>query len=77
TALADDPPTLASLRTQYEKLEVEDSARRDRDSEKGVTDKERRRGMRATLRKFQRQCAGCQLVPTSLTPSDCDVCGRF
>lgn len=77
TALAEAPPALAAFRTQFEKLEVEDAARRDRDNEKGVTEKERRMGMRAALRKFQRSCPGCQQVPTTMDSTNCGVCGRF
>ncbi|MFF3712848.1 mobilome CxxCx(11)CxxC protein [Streptomyces phaeochromogenes] len=77
TALADDRPALEELRTQFDKLNVEDSARRDRDNEKGVTEKERRMGMRAALRKYQRQCAACRTVPTTMEPSACGVCGQF
>ncbi|KND39776.1 mobilome CxxCx(11)CxxC protein [Streptomyces stelliscabiei] len=76
-ALGEDPPGLQTLRTQVDKLTVEDTARRDRDNEKGVTDKERRMGMRAALRKFQRQCATCHQAPTTMEPSNCGVCGQF
>lgn len=77
-ALAADPPTgLPALRTQFDKLAIEDAARRERDGEKNVTEKERRRGMRAGLRKFQRSCAACQKVPTTMEPTDCGVCGRY
>ncbi|MGW0294748.1 mobilome CxxCx(11)CxxC protein [Streptomyces tuirus] len=76
-ALGEDPPGLAALRTQLEKLNVEDTARRERDNEKNVTEKERRMGMRAALRKFQRRCPACQQVPTAMDPSDCGVCGKF
>ncbi|WP_327067570.1 mobilome CxxCx(11)CxxC protein [Kitasatospora sp. NBC_01302] len=76
-ALGEDPPSLHLLRAQFEKLTVEDTARRERDNEKGVTEKERRMGMRAALRKFRRQCPACQLTPTSMDPSDCGVCGKF
>ncbi|MFD9807600.1 mobilome CxxCx(11)CxxC protein [[Kitasatospora] papulosa] len=77
TALGEDPPGHQALRTQFEKLTVEDTARRDRDNEKGVTEKERRMGMRAALRKYQRQCAACHQVPITMEPSDCAVCGQF
>ncbi|MCT6777451.1 hypothetical protein LXH09_12535 [Streptomyces sp. CS7] len=77
TALADGPPALATLRAQFEKLEVEDISRRDRDGEKGVTEKERRMGMRPTLRKYQRPCGACLAVPTTMDPSACGVCGQF
>jgi mobilome CxxCx(11)CxxC protein len=77
-ALGEDPPTgLAALRTQFEKLTVEDTARRERDNEKDVTEKERRMGMCAALRKFQRPCPACKQVPTTMNPSSCGVCGQF
>lgn len=76
-AFGEDPPGLAAMRIQFEKLNVEDTARRDRDSEKNVTEKERRMGMRAGLRKFQRPCAACHQVPTTMDPSNCGVCGQF
>jgi mobilome CxxCx(11)CxxC protein len=77
-ALAEDPPAgLQALRIQFQKLDVEDAARRDRDNEKNVTEKERRMGMRAALRKYQRQCATCHQAPTTMEPSDCGVCGKF
>ncbi|MFE5899876.1 mobilome CxxCx(11)CxxC protein [Streptomyces sp. NPDC056488] len=76
-ALAEDPPPLPTLRAQFEKLEIEDAARRDRDNEKGVTAKEQRMGMRAALRKHRRACSACQEVPTTMEPSDCGVCGQF
>ncbi|MEU8523954.1 mobilome CxxCx(11)CxxC protein [Streptomyces sp. NPDC048577] len=77
TALGEDPPGLAAMRTQFEKLNVEDTARRDRDSERNVTEKERRMGMRAGLRKYQRSCAACHQVPTTMDPTHCGVCGKF
>ncbi|WP_042427965.1 mobilome CxxCx(11)CxxC protein [Streptacidiphilus anmyonensis] len=76
-ALADDPPGLQALRAQFEKLDVENTARQERDNEKNVTEKELHRGMRAALRKFQRACAACQQVPTTMDPTDCGVCGQF
>ncbi|GAA2518802.1 mobilome CxxCx(11)CxxC protein [Streptomyces sp. NPDC004673] len=76
-SLAEDPPALPAFRTRFEKLSVEDGARRARDGEKNVKDKELRRGMRAALRKYQRPCLGCQQTPTAMTPTDCDVCGKF
>ncbi|MEU6680995.1 mobilome CxxCx(11)CxxC protein [Streptomyces sp. NPDC046925] len=76
-ALAEDPPGLQALRAQVEKLSVEDAGRRDRDSEKNVTEKERRTGMRASLRKYQRPCSACHQVPTTMEASNCGVCGQF
>ena len=41
-----------------------------------VNDKEKRMGMRYGLRKFQRACAGCDIVPTDMKPTECGVCGK-
>jgi mobilome CxxCx(11)CxxC protein len=76
-SLARDSTKVSPLRTQLEKLSIEDASRRERDNEKGVKDKERRMGMRAALRKFQRTCPACNTVPTTMDSSDCGVCGRF
>jgi mobilome CxxCx(11)CxxC protein len=76
--LASDPhPELQELRHEYEKLQVEDRARQQQDYQQGVNDAEKRMGMRAALRKFRRTCAGCGISPTSMTATDCGVCGRF
>lgn len=42
-----------------------------------VSEKEKRMGMRYALRKFQRPCAGCGIVPKDLKSTDCGVCGSF
>lgn len=77
-ALGEDSPAgLQALRTQFEKLNVEDNARRATDNEKSVTEKERRMGMRAGLRKFQRSWSACHQVPTTMDASNCGVCGQF
>lgn len=58
-------------------LAAEDSQRTEQDYAQAITEPERRMGMRAALRQFQRQCAVCKSVPTSMTPTKCDVCGNF
>ena len=71
------PDEIVDLRHEYEKLQIEDKYRRDRDMHQDVSESEKRMGMRAALRKMQRSCAGCHKVPTSMRPLDCDVCGNF
>jgi mobilome CxxCx(11)CxxC protein len=58
-------------------LKASDNARRNSDSNRGITDKELRFGHRAGLRHYQRACAGCKSVPQSMKSSDCPVCGQF
>lgn len=47
------------------------------DNRVDVTDAEKRMGLRAGLRKYQRKCVGCKQVPTSLNSTNCDICGNF
>lgn len=68
------PPDLAS---RFAVLEAEYQARSAMDTKQALSDEEKRRGMRAALRHYQRKCAQCQTVPKSMTPTDCDVCGNF
>lgn len=47
------------------------------DYKQEVSDKEKRKGMRAALRNYQRACSGCDEVPKSLKPTNCNICGNF
>lgn len=69
--------TLIDLRHRFDLLLVEDNGRRQRDLARGIDDRERRRGLRAALRQFERKCSACQQVPISMTPTQCEVCGKF
>lgn len=42
-----------------------------------IKESEKRRGMRYALRKFQRACAGCNVVPTNMKNTKCGICGEF
>lgn len=64
-------------RRQYELIQTESSSRSGSDEKQGITEKEKRMGMRAALRQMRRPCAACELVPTSMDATNCDVCGRF
>ncbi len=76
--LASNPPAeVSELERRVELVRVDDRRISDLDRKQGVSEKEKRRGMRAALRQFQRRCAGCGKVPSSMESSDCDVCGRF
>jgi mobilome CxxCx(11)CxxC protein len=76
-ALAKNPPTAAEFKSKYDLVCADDSSRTQQDMRKGMTDKEKRKGMRAALRQYQRQCATCQQTPTSMSPTSCDTCGNF
>lgn len=76
--LAKLPPTaLKDLQRQFELIDREERGYSIADVKQGVTEPERRAGMRAALRNFGRACAGCQTVPTDMTATGCGVCGNF
>lgn len=74
---ATPPSTLHEMQAAVDIVETEDKLRRQRDSEAHMSEAENRMGMRAGLRQFQRSCIACGEVPTTMTSTDCDVCGRF
>ena len=65
------------LQRRFDVLLARDAARTKQDDKYPLTDEEKRIGMRAGLRQVGRKCAGCNLVPTSMTASECGVCGNF
>jgi mobilome CxxCx(11)CxxC protein len=71
------PDDLTEFKFRQELLNAESSTRDTLDYQQGLSDKERRRGMRVALRQYQRPCAGCHEVPKSLKPTNCHVCGQF
>lgn len=76
--LASNPPRDDSaLDLQFQFLEVDYQRQSAEDEIQGVSDKEKRRGLRAALREFKRPCVTCEQVPTSMKPSQCDTCGNF
>ena len=58
-------------------LDAEARARSQMDNQAGISDKEKRRGMRAALRHFEMKCVGCEQIPRSLKNTKCEVCGKF
>ncbi|MBP6872072.1 MAG: hypothetical protein KBC43_08695 [Bacteroidales bacterium] len=52
-------------------------ARTQQNSKHNIKEWELRMGMRYGLREFQRPCVGCNLVPTSMESTNCNVCGKF
>ena len=77
TLVINPPADLPTFRLRYELIEKEDEFRQEADLKQGITDEERRMGMRAALRQFQRSCAHCGKTPVSMTSTDCPVCGDF
>jgi mobilome CxxCx(11)CxxC protein len=76
--LASNPPGDArEFRHRYELLNTEGNARTEQDFQQGVSEAEKRMGMRAALRKYQRKCAGCGQVPLDMQATGCSVCGKY
>jgi mobilome CxxCx(11)CxxC protein len=62
---------------EFNLLETEANGRSKQDIKYSIKDWELRKGMRYALREFQRVCAGCDEIPLSMKPTNCDVCGNF
>lgn len=73
--LARNPPTDIDTRVQI--ITAEDRLRSDLDTKQGITEEEKRRGMRAALRQYKRPCATCGKIPDSMIATDCPTCGQF
>lgn len=74
--------TDAKWRSDHRVLESRGDIRRREDLKLGVSEEERRMGMRYALRFFSRPCAGvnCKKIPESVLPQKdekCDVCANF
>ncbi len=65
------------IKIRLQMLEVENQSRVNADNKQGITDEERRMGMRASLRQFQKKCSSCGQKPSSMVASTCEVCGQF
>jgi len=65
------------LKSAFTSAESKDRLIQERDMTQGISDKERRLGMRNALLYAQKKCAICGLVPKNMKPTDCDCCGNF
>jgi mobilome CxxCx(11)CxxC protein len=68
---------LTLYRHEYEKLRIRDELRQEQDYQQSVSESEKRRGLRAAFRQYERECPGCNKQPLSMESTDCDVCGNF
>jgi mobilome CxxCx(11)CxxC protein len=75
--LAKNPPSKMNFKLKYEILQKENELRAKEDYKRQISEKEKRKGMRAALRQFQRACAGCGQAPQNMKSSNCDICGKF
>jgi mobilome CxxCx(11)CxxC protein len=75
--LAESSGELTDFELRFNLLEQENQSRMDMDYKQGISENEKREGMRAALKQFQRPCVQCKQVPFSMNSSNCDVCGNF
>lgn len=71
------PRAAAAARERLAVLTARDDARRAQDESVSASAREKRRGMRAGLRRVGRPCAGCSVVPIDMNSTECGVCGQF
>jgi mobilome CxxCx(11)CxxC protein len=67
----------AKFESELSILETIADLRSSLDNRVDISDKEKRMGMRAGLRNYQRKCAGCCKIPSSMKPTKCGVCGNL
>lgn len=67
----------AKWHTQFEVLKTMGKFRQRHDLTHDISDEEKRMGMRAALRQYQRSCVYCTAAPATLESSSCPVCGNF
>lgn len=73
--LATTEESKAKVDQSHARFEGEARLRTEMDMRQGITDKEKRLGMRAALRHFQWECPGCKKTPLDMNSSKCPVCG--
>lgn len=76
--LAKYPPADQNeLKRKFEIIKTKDDARIRQDEKVSFNIKENRKGMRYALWIRKKVCDTCKVVPSSMTPGDCETCGKF
>jgi len=71
------PSDLINLTKEFDLLDLEMSLRSDQDILHEVSEWEKRRGMKWSLREHKEQCIGCKITPIDMLSKNCYVCGNF
>lgn len=61
----------------FTELIIKDDIQKRNDNKIYFSEKEKRKGLRAGLFQFQRECVSCKKIPKSLRASNCETCGKF
>lgn len=71
------PPELLTFKTKYDLIVQNNKGRQSQDEKHPLSEREKRRGMRYALKKLQRPCVVCKIVPNDMSSTNCPVCGNF
>lgn len=71
------PATLEDITNRYNILNEKLKSRNEQDVKHDLSDKERIKGMRWSLREYKRPCVSCGKIPYSIEKTDCPVCGKY
>ena len=71
------PENIKDLNIEMDKIKIKRNNRDSLDNKYPISDKDKRMGMRYSLRNFKRSCAGCNKIPIDMKSTDCGVCGNF
>ena len=71
------PRSEDDLTIRYNILNEKLKSRNEQDVKHDLSDKERIKGMRWSLREFKRPCVNCGQIPFSIQKTDCPVCGKY
>lgn len=66
-----------TFKSSFELIESEYITRLQQDAKHNITEKEQRKGMKASLRQYQKTCVACKTIPMSMDSTACAVCGNF
>ncbi|OXA93782.1 mobilome CxxCx(11)CxxC protein [Flavobacterium hercynium] len=71
------PASVDDLTIKYNILNEKLKFRNEQDVKHDLTNKERIKGMRWSLREFNKECIRCHEIPYSMEKSTCAVCGKY
>jgi mobilome CxxCx(11)CxxC protein len=71
------PDSADELKNEIGKIEIEQMSRDQQDAKIPPSPKDLRAGMRYSLFILHKPCAACKEIPTSMTSTNCDVCGNL
>ncbi len=71
------PSNLEDITMQYNILNEKLKSRNEQDVKHDLSNKERVKGMRWSLREFNKKCIDCDEIPYSMEKTNCPVCGKY